>query len=489
MTDTSTASDSYPLKAGDLLFGDEIINTEAGFSFRPIQGFELEIDGTVYLYSESGNLEIYLAGGELEEDQSIAELNDDLAADFMENVGEFNLFEAGKDLVQGITGFLNEIRFTNGEEEGLGSCLICSPYLNQYFFMLVIANGEFWQAEGNALWKGLKSHIHFQPQYRPEIIEQTSQRHPDLTIEILKDLGVQEDFYLTVEKGDAALLVAARSYEMNDPITLLELVSPQGETLYRFQPASGDFFSTFCEGPLVGTDGELCLFYPRTNQQSLLPGDYRFSFEAASGTGLQEIQYIIRAGRALGPQKIDMNFYLAMKDGQFLIQSALDDFEQGVRQALKQRLTPFNLLPGRIACVQPAPGELESFATVNLDTDLPDCSYMIAESMTNDRALNIGLVDDICQGDPPMPSNISAVSSGSPGMILSPGSSHACILIHWPTYKDDPHALAEAIIQQMVIFSGIEIKDTGLAEGETGVTLNREIAWRLRRHPLFYDEN
>lgn len=487
MTGSSTASDPGQQHADDLIFGEEIEITEGGFSFCPIQGFELEIDGTVYMYSEGGNLEIYLAGGELEEDQSIAELNDDLAAEFMENVGEFDLVQAGKDIIQGITGFLNKIHFTNAEEEGLGQCLICSPFINQYFFVLVIASSEYWQAESDVLWKALKTHIQFQPQYRPEVLEETSKNHPDLTTEIFTDIGPQEDFYLTVEKGDASLLIAARSYEIGDAVTLLEVTSPENEILYRFHPPSGEFSSSFCHSPLTSADGELCLFYPRTNQQSLHAGDYRFSFETASGNGCQEIQYIIRTGRALGPQKIDLNFFLAMNDSHFLDPSALDDFEQMVRHTLKKRLEPYNLLPGRIACVQPAPDELESFTSVNLDTDLPDCSYMIAETVSYDRALNIGLVDEICEGDPPVRSNVTAISSGSPGMIFSHGSPHACILIHWPTYKNNPHALGEAIIQNLVIFSGIETGDTGQLAGGGETTLNREIAWRLRRHPLFYD--
>jgi hypothetical protein len=487
MTDSSTSSDTNQPHAADLIFGEEIEMTDGGFSFCPIQGYELEVDGTVYMYSEGGNLEIYLVGGELEEDQSIAELNDDLAAEFMENVGDYDLIQAGKDLIQGITGFLNQIQFSNGEEEGQGCCLICSPFLNQYFFILVIASSEYWQAEGDVLWRNLKSHTHFQPQYQPEIFEEDDQSHPDLAIEIFSEIGEQEDFYLTVEKGDASLLVAARSYEIGDAVTLLEMISPEDEPLYRFHPASGEFFSTFCDSPMKSTDGELCLFYPRTNQQSLHPGDYRFSFESASGNGLQEIQYIIRSGRALDTQKIDLNFYLAMKDGQFLNQSALDEFEQMVQQTLKKRIEAFNLLPGRIACVQPAPDELESFAAVNLDTDLPDCSYMIAETVSNDRALNIGLVDEIFEGDPPVPSRVTAISSGSPGMVFSHGSPHACILLHWPTFMNDPYALAEAIIQQLIVFSGIETKDTGQPESGSEITLNREIAWRLRRHPLFYD--
>jgi hypothetical protein len=47
--------------------------------------------------------------------------------------------------------------------------------------------------------------------------------------------------------------------------------------------------------------------------------------------------------------------------------------------------------------------------------------------------------------------------------------------------------LAEAIIQQLIIFSGIETQDTGQPENQPGLILNREIAWRMRRHPLFYD--
>lgn len=485
MIDSSTSSDqTHPQK---LHFGEEIEVIDAGFSFRPIQGFELEIDGTVYMYSDNGNLEIYMAGGELEEDQSIAELNDDLAAEFMENVGEYDLFQAGKDQIQGITGFLNEIRFTNAEEEGLGRCLICAPHINQFFFMLVIANSDYWQSEGSSLWQNLQTTIQFQAQYRPEPAEELSREHPDLTTEIYEDLPPGEAFLLTVEKGDVSLLLAARSATPEDHISLQEIISPQGEALYRVDPQTGAFFSAFSDQPVVGTHGEVCLFYPRANEQSLQPGEYRFKFATAGNTGLQEIQFIIRSSRALGLQKFDLNFWLATQDDPFIDHTALDEFTQGIHHALETRLAPYNLAPGRIACIYPAPDELVSFASLNLDTDLADCSYMIAESVSNDRALNIGVVDQFFVGDPPQPTGTTAISCGAPGMIQSPGSPHACVLVQWPRFNSDLHALAEAIIQLLIRFSGIETRDTGQPEDSTGFVLNREIAWRLRRHPLFYD--
>ena len=487
MTDSSTSPHENNPNASNLQFGEEIQITESGFSFRPIQDFELEIDGTVYMYSDNGNLEIYMVGGELEEDQSIAELNDDLAAEFMENVGEYDLFEAGKGLIQGITGFLNEIRFNNAEEEGMGRCLICSPHINQYFFLLVIANADYWQIGGDVLWNELRSTIQFQPQYQPEIVEEVSREHPDLTVEIHEDIAPGEEFVLTVEKGDVSLLMAARCANLADVVSLQEITSPQGETLYRFDPQSREFFSTFINQPIIGTHGEVCFFFPRANEQNLQPGDYHVNFTTTSGDGIQEIQFIIRSGRALGQQKFDLNFWLAMKNDPILDQVGLDQFEKSIHQALTKRLAPFNLVPGRIAFVQPAPDELESFSCVNLDTDLADCSYMIAESITNDRALNIGLVDQIVEGNPPQPSNISAISSGSPGMILSHGSPHACVVVQWPKFFNDPHALAEVIIQQLIVFTGIETRDTVQPENSPDLILNREIAWRLRRHPLFYD--
>lgn len=134
MSKATRTSEQSATPESHLQFNEEIEMTESGFSFCPIAGFELEIDGSVYMYSEDGNLEINLCGGELNNETSIAELNDELTSDFIENVDEFSLFEAGKDTIQGITGFLNEIRFVNAEEDGIGRALICSPFINQYFF-------------------------------------------------------------------------------------------------------------------------------------------------------------------------------------------------------------------------------------------------------------------------------------------------------------------------------------------------------------------
>ena len=77
----------------------------------------------------------------------------------------------------------------------------------------------------------------------------------------------------------------------------------------------------------------------------------------------------------------------------------------------------------------------------------------------------------------------SVISSGIPGMIMAPASPHACVLLSWSALSADLKRLVQAIIEQMVNFSGI---DNPLEKGQA-LTLNREIAWRLRRHPLFYD--
>ena len=156
-----------------------------------------------------------------------------------------------------------------------------------------------------------------------------------------------------------------------------------------------------------------------------------------------------------------------------------------IQKALNDRLTSFNLMTGDIEFYNPAPDELAAFSTINTDSDLADCSYMISETIQNARALNIGLVEHIVQGDPPLPADSQAVSSGSPGMILAPASPHACVLIEWSALEGDPARLADAIIEGLIVFNGIETTDA-LPEGAP-FTLNHEIAWRLRRHPIFYD--
>ncbi|NLN70009.1 MAG: hypothetical protein GX142_04395 [Chloroflexi bacterium] len=49
------------------------------------------------------------------------------------------------------------------------------------------------------------------------------------------------------------------------------------------------------------------------------------------------------------------------------------------------------ITPGRIETYHPAPDELPAFACINVETDLADCSYMIAESIEDGRILNVGL--------------------------------------------------------------------------------------------------
>lgn len=488
MPETNPSSNKPLNSQFERRFGEEIEIEDCGFSFHPIIGFELEIDGSAYMYSEDGNIEIFLLGGVLDNDTSIAELNDTLAQEFLENMDEFKLIEAGTETIQGITGFLNGIHFFNAEEEGSGKAIICSPYLNQYFFMLAIASTDYWQAQGQAIFDQLLTKIHFHSQLITDSGFDEERAHADLTIEMVDALLPDEDFILTIEKEDISLLLAARTQSPTDQIAITEIVFPGDQQIYHYDPNSDEFQSPHFEHPLISSDGEVCLFLPCAAQKTLSPGEYRFSFATHSGTALQEIQTIIRSGRAQGIQKIDLNFWLALENEQFDDPKFIEGFETNIAQALESQLNPFDLALGDIDWFHPAPDELGTFAKINIDTDLADCSYMIAESFSNGRALNIGLVEQILTNSEESPSNISALSAGSPGMIIASASPHACILAEWHTYKDDIEGLAAAIIEQLIIFCGISPQKTAPDESPSSV-LNQDIAWQLRRHPIFYPED
>lgn len=486
MSESVNVSDHNQPQKFDLQFGDEIELEEAGFSFRPITGFELEIDGSVYMYSEDGNLEINLTGGELQDNISIAELNNKLAAEILKKVDNYQLIESGTETIQGTTGFLNEIKLSNAQEESVGKALICSPYRNQFFFILVITAADYWQTLGQPVFDALKTQINFYPQFEAEFTADEFDHHQDLTTESFENLDPEEEFLLNIEKGDVSLLLAARSYSPDDVVTITEIVAPGEKQLYIYDPASESFSSTICMQPLMGSHGEVCFYFPRTNQQSLFPGEYRFSFATAMGRGLQEVQAIIRTDRALNLQAMDLNFWVALENSPFDKQEYMDLFKSEILQSLKNRLAPLNLAPGKIEFLFPAPDEISPFTSINLDTDLADCSYMISESVNNNRALNIGLVDQITQGDPPEPADVSAISCGSPGMILTTASPHACVVIQWQAYEGNIEKLAEEIIRQLIIYSGIDMQDIQQNE-DTKLTLNHEIGWRLRRHPIFHE--
>ncbi len=484
MTEPMPTSDQNPPQSADIDFGEEILVEEAGFSFKPISGYELEVNGSVYMYSDDGNLEISLVGGELDPETSIAELNDDLSVEFMANFDRVELIEAGKDTVQGITGFLNRIHFINAEEEGQGMALICSPHINQFFFMLVISSAEHWEKHGSAVFTALKSHIHFHPQFKPESTVVEVNEHPDLTVETFETLDSQESAVITIERGDISLLMAARTASKSDQITVTEITTPGGQALYRYAPSTGELVSEIVEQPLTSSHGELCLLLPFANQQSLQIGEYQFSFATQSGAPLQEVQIIIRQGRALDMQKLDVNLWLALENENFNQPEFLHQFEVNLRTSLREILAPMNLTPGTFAFYHPAPDELAAFACINLDSDLADCSYIITETVENSRALNIGLVDRITRGDPPMDAGVSAISSGTPGMILSPVSPHACVLVNYPDFAENFAGLARAVVEQLVHFC---CGHPGSGQSDQPLALNRDVLWRLRRHPIFYD--
>jgi hypothetical protein len=467
----------------DFELGEEMVLEDAGFSFQPIIGYELEVDDSVYMYSDDGNLEIVMIGGELEHDTSIADLNDELAADFMINFDQFELIEAGKEAVQGITGFLNRIHFINAKEEGVGQALICSPHINQYFFLLVISSAEYWDQIGLHVFTTLKNSIHFHPKFKTTAAVPEDNAHPDLTIETYESILPEEDLIITIEKGDVSLLLAARSSSAHDVISIAEINAPDGQILYHYDPDTGDFLSTIAQHPLISTHGEVCVALPCADQTSFQSGDYRFTFSTRSGQPLGEVQVIIRHTRALDRQKVDLNLWMALENERFNDFKYLEQFEAHLRAALIEHLQPMNLAPGSIEYYHPAPDELSTFACINLDTDLADISYMIAESVENTRALNVGLVDRFTQGDPPIAAEVIAISSGSPGMILAPVSPHACILVNYSAIEEDYTALAQALIEQLIVFSGVAGQCAKLEQSDA---LNQEIEWRLRRHPIFY---
>lgn len=485
MTEPSpeTESENNRPQAGVLAFGAEIEVEGSGFSFRPIIGFEMEIDGSIYMYSEDGNFEVSLVGGELAEGVSIAALNDRLASEFMENFDESDLIETGTDTIQNVTGFLNEIRFVNAEEAGKGLALICSPYLNQYFFMLIIADADHWDRRGETLFKALKSQVRFYPHFRPEEPQVSEKTYPDLTVETFQDIETDDEFVLHIEKGDVSLLLAARTQDPHGDITLTRVIAPDGQTLYHFDPLTGQMDSSLCSQPITGDHGELCFFFPRDNQQGLHAGDYSFNFLTSPGSRIEEIQVIIRAGRALECQAVDLNFWIAAEDPIFADPEQVDATFADLRKRLKLLLTPLSLIPGQIEILQASPDEIELFSNVNVPENIADCSYMISETVSNERALNVGLVQSLTESVDGEFVELEAVSAGIPGMILSTTSPHACVLLSWSALGSDPDRLVQVLIEQMIAFSGI---DNPLDKGQA-LTLNREIAWRLRRHPLFYD--
>ena len=486
MSELENHSHGHSSSKPDFQFGEEIEIEEGGFSFRPILGFELEVDGTAYMYSDDGSVEIFLLGGELEDEKSIAELNDQFSAEFLENVDYYQLSECGTEMIQGITGFMNEIHFNNAEEEGLGRAIICSPYINQYFFLLVIASSDYWQDQGHDIFNLIKSHVHFHSQFKPESVKMEFDAHPDLTQEIIEALSSQENFFLRIERGDISLLLAARTHTTDEEIAVTDILEPGGRSLYHYEPESGTFSSLIYNTPLVSNDGEVCVSFPHVEQQALIPGDYQLRFKTASGEPLQEVQVIIRAGRLSEWQLVDFNFWLALHDERFNDPVFMDQFEKELFHTLENELKPLKISPGKIECIHPAQDELASFSLINIDTDLADCSFMIAESVNNERAINIGLVEEITKGNPPDDAQVSAVSTGSPGMIMASASPHACILAQWPVFKHDLSGLAKAILEQMVLFCGssaptIEDQNNG------NFTLDPGIVRLLRQHPVFHN--
>ena len=190
---------------------------------------------------------------------------------------------------------------------------------------------------------------------------------------------------------------------------------------------------------------------------------------------------IIRSGRALEMQSMDINLWIATDDEVFNAEDQIDGFVSELTESLVKRLTPLNLIPGKIEVFHAAPDEMEAFSTLSVESDLADCSYMIAETVNNSRALNVGLVQALTGADGAAQ---MAISTGSPGMILSRTTPHGCILAAWPSFNGDITRFVDALIEQLVVFCGIDLEGTQQVEGQP-LVLNREIAWRLAAIPCF----
>ena len=467
-------------------FSEPIEMEDLGFTFSPISEFEMEIDGSVYMYSEDVSFEVYLMGGRLTDDASIAELNNLLTSEIMENVDHFELSEIGTDTLQGTTGFLNEIRFFNVEEEGMGRGLICSPFINQFFFLIVLASKADWQRYGPALFLAIKSKIRFHPQFKTSTSERLTEKHPDLTMETCENIAIDEDFVLTIKKGDGSFLLAARTNSPQDSVWISDITAPDGSHLYHYDPETGEILSALWKYPLACDQGEVCLFFPPSTSPSLVAGNYNFNFATKSGSPIEEVQVIIRSGRALELQKFDINFWAAVDGRPFNDAESSVEFQEQIFQALEQQLSSHKLAPGQIELFQPAPDELIAFKSLNTETDLSDCSYMVVETVNNHRALNIALVEEIINNNPTSPMDVKAVSAGSPGMLLSNDSPHACIIIEWTAFQNDLNRLAKVIVEQLILFCGIDLEGADQGDDQHPI-LNHETAWRLRRHPVFYD--
>ncbi len=484
MPEGNENSQNLPLPNTDLKFEAEIQIEEAGFSFCPISGFELELDGAVYMYSEDGNLEISLMGGKLDNEISIAEYNNELAEAFMESFDSFELIEAGTDTIQDVTGFIDNINFSHAGEIGAGKTLICSPHYNQFFFMLIIATKDYWEQKGHKIFDALKEKIHFHPQFTSETEDETEEKHPDLTVETYERLSIEDDFLLNIEESDQSILLTAHTLSPTGSLWLSEVNLQNGKQLYHFDPARDMFKSLMSRSPYRSEHGELCIYWPQDKNRRLEIGTYAFTFDTQDDD-LQEIHVIIRSGPIRPQQYLDINIWLASEDPAFEDSDFLDAYDKKIRQAIQPKLAATGLILGQVRYVHPAPDEISTFSHINIQTDFTDCSYMIAESISNGRALNVGLVDSLTQPKDESTEEILSFSTGRPGTILAPESPNACILLNWQALKDKEDRMAELLIMELVRFCGIENQAQHTTPDKMSLAPNT--VWALHRHPIFYN--
>jgi hypothetical protein len=345
----------------------------------------------------------------------------------------------------------------------------------------------------------------------------------DLRIESFGALSDFEEITFTIEPGDVSVLFHARAADAEDNVIIVELIGPNGETLYIEDEETGDITSELFTDLLISPH-EVAMYLPPAPQFELEPGEYTVVVLTEFESDISDAGIIVRSGDVDVTQAIDINLFVLTDE---VSASDFDTIEREVRREMDSILAPRNMRLGNVNFTTGSAAQKQRFSTTVfgeedlINVELLELCQAMGDEIGYTRALNVALVDFV--GD----DGTAGIATGLPGSPMVEGSPISCVVA---ALQDDSNFSANTqginILHEGAHLMGMthttesegtffdlfadtpecsaaqfdtdndgEVSDPECenADGnnfmfwsEGGLEMSPDQAWTLRRHPLFY---
>ncbi len=118
--------------------------------------------------------------------------------------------------------------------------------------------------------------------------------HSDVRLESFAPTDDIELFYFTIEPGDVSVLFYAAAEDPTDNVIIVELIGPNGETLYIAND-DGDVTGEMFRDKLIIGRHEVAMYLPNASQFELEPGEYSVVVLTEYESKISEAGIIVRS--------------------------------------------------------------------------------------------------------------------------------------------------------------------------------------------------